>query len=295
MSVAERYLERIGFDGAVRADAATLAEIVARHVASIPFENVASYGTVGAVEAPVSLKPDAVADKLLDPDRRRGGYCLEHAGLHVDVLPRLGFTARHALGRVYLAGDGRPTARTHNVAIVTLGGVDHIVDTGLGGLTPTAPLALDRSDPQPTPHGDYRAIPFAEAGVDASAAPDLDVMVQARLDTPDGAVWKDLYGLDLGGVVEKDRIVANWFIATAPDSVFVAGFAAALAPADGSRITIAGTTSRRRGPDGDVTRTELDSRATLAAALETVHVDLGDAQLDDLAGRLGIAGTTPHE
>ncbi len=110
----------------------------------------------------------------------------------------------------------------------------------------------------------------------------------------DGDVWGTLYGLSPAPVPETDRELANWFIATSPDSVFTATFAAALVPADGSRVIIAGTTLRRRGTDGVAAKTEIASESDVARALSAVHVDLTDAGLRDLSGRLRVATGLTH-
>lgn len=287
-AAADRYLVRIGHGGGgVRADRDCLDDLLRRHVASIPFENVDSFAPVDARRG-VPLDPDSLADKLLgaaDGGPSRGGYCFEHAGLLQWVLPSYGFEVRAASGRVYVDPDHAPGTKTHHVTIVRLGGRDVLADPGFGGMTPTASLDLESTGrTQPTPHGNYRVLPIGEAGVDVAAAPDLDVMVQAEVSGDDGPKWINLYGLDLGPVVAPDVRALNWYIATSPASPFVRRFSVALAP-EGARVTVAGMVTRTRA-GGVVTERQLATPADFDSALRTAGVEVDGATIGRVMERL---------
>lgn len=284
---AEKYLGRVGHSGSVRPGRDLLDELLRLHVASIPFENVDSFAPADG-RLGVSLEPATLADKMLgavDGGPRRGGYCFEHAALLRMVLPSYGFEARTACGRVYVDPDHAPTAKTHNVTVVRLGDRELLADPGFGGMTPTASLDLDPTgQAQATPHGNYRVLPMAAAGVDLAAAPDLDVMVQAEVDGEHGKRWINLYGLDLGPVVPQDIVALNWYIATSRVSPFVRGFAAALAPGH-ERITLANNVTRtRRG--SEVTKRELRTADDLDSGLRVVGVEVDPAAIARVRERL---------
>lgn len=289
-SYAEQYLARIGHTGSVRPGRDLLDELLRLHVATIPFENLDSFAPADG-RLGVSLDPEGLTGKLLgavDGGPRRGGYCFEHAALLRIVLPAYGFEARTALGRVYVDPELSPGPKTHNVTVVRLGEREVLADPGFGGMTPTASLDLEPTGTaQQTPHGVYRVLPMSRAGVDTGAAPDLDVMVQTRLDKGDEQQWINLYGLDLGPAVPQDIVALNWYIATAPVSPFVRRLAVALAP-EGLRITVAGTVSRTREVSGAQATTErhLDTAAGFDSALSMAGVEADAAMIDRLRDRL---------
>lgn len=287
----EKYLARIGHTGAVRPGRELLDELLRLHVGTIPFENVDSFAPADS-RLGVPLDAEHLTGKLLgavDGRPRRGGYCFEHAALLRVVLPAYGFDVRTALGRVYVDPKLAPGPKTHNVTIVQLGEREVLADPGFGGMTPTASLDLGATGTvQQTPHGAYRVVPMADAGVDVSAAPDLDVMLQTRVDRCGEHRWINLYGLDLGPVVPRDIDALNWYIATAPVSPFVRRFAAALAP-EGRRITIADAVTRVRSVNGTDATTErpLVDAADFADALRAVGVDVDDGAVERVRARLG--------
>ena len=68
------YLHRIGFDGRVRPDLATLRAIHRAHQYAIPFENLDVQ-----LHRPVVLDVEANYDKIVH--QRRGGWCYEMNGV----------------------------------------------------------------------------------------------------------------------------------------------------------------------------------------------------------------------
>ncbi|MGH8429485.1 MAG: arylamine N-acetyltransferase family protein, partial [Solimonas sp.] len=171
----DAYCARIGYRGPRTPTLATLRALVELHPAAIVFEAIDVLLKWG-----VDLDPMAVDAKLIH--RRRGGYCYEQNGLFKRVLTAIGFDVEGLISRVrWMAPAGRPPApRSHMALRVTLDGVPWLVDVGVGGCVPTAPLRLDSSEPQPTQHEAFRIIPYGFA-----------LLVQARL----GEVWQPLYEL----------------------------------------------------------------------------------------------------
>lgn len=195
----DRYLQRIGADRPPAPTLAALAELQRRHNAAIPFETIDTL-----LRRPVAIDFDSVQRKLLHDGR--GGYCYELNGLFLELLRALGFDARALSARVLLESSDAATARTHRLSLVSIDGVDYIVDVGFGGNTPTAPLRLDRRGPQDTPHERYRLEPDG-----------ADHILQVGI----GDTWRPLYRFDLRPQVPADDEVGNWYVCTHPQSSFL--------------------------------------------------------------------------
>src|ERR1700744_3033369 len=123
----DAYFHRIGI-GAGRtpslAPLATLARLIERHQAVIPFENVETL--CGRVPA---LDLDALQRKMVLG--RRGGYCFEQNTLFMAVLRELGYAVRGLEGRVRTGVPAEvTTARTHMALCVTVDGEDWLADVG---------------------------------------------------------------------------------------------------------------------------------------------------------------------
>jgi len=130
------YLARIGYDGPLKPDHATLRGLLAAHMNSIHFENIDVL-----LGRPIALDLDSLQDKLVR--RRRGGYCFEQATLFDAALRAIGFktTLRSARVILVLAPDKAP--RGHMTILVDLPEGVFIVDPGLGGLGCRLPIPLD--------------------------------------------------------------------------------------------------------------------------------------------------------
>ena len=228
----DAYFARIGYDGARTPTLETLNALVHAHVASIPFENLDVL-----LERPISLAPASLEAKLVGAGR--GGYCFEQNGLLLEVLAQLGFEARPLSARVRL-GKTRDfiPARTHLCVRVELPrgerGESWLVDVGFGGMSLTSALRLGVEEPQDTPHETRRLV--CEGG---------RVFHQALL----AGEWADLYEMTLEEMPLIDRIVANHYTSTHPDSHFRHSILVAKALPDGERLTILNRelTRRRRG------------------------------------------------
>jgi N-hydroxyarylamine O-acetyltransferase len=193
----DAYRRRIGFDGPLAPNRATLDALIARHAATLAFENI----EVLAGRVP-RLDLAALVDKMVR--QRRGGYCFEQNGLFFAVLQQAGFAVRTLEARVRAGVPAEVvTGRTHMALAVTLEGEELLVDVGFGGFAPGAPLALASRVPQGDGASTYR---FADT--------EDDLMLQCR--TSEG--WTDCYRLLPSRPEPVDREMGNWFVATYPQA-----------------------------------------------------------------------------
>lgn len=193
------YLQRLGFEAPPPPTLDILRELQRRHSAAFVFETIATF-----LHAPVPIDLPSLERKLLHDGR--GGYCYELNRMFLALLQQLGFDARGITARVVM---GQPedtmTARTHLLALVTVGGVRYIADVGFGGMVPTAPLRLDTQDEQATPHEPFR-ITFDDGRYT------LRARVAGR--------WSAMHVFDLQPQAGIDYEVGNWYVSTHPDSPF---------------------------------------------------------------------------
>lgn len=131
----DAYLQRIGLTDArcedLPADRETLERVVAEHLYSVPFENLAIVGDPhGAMTGEgVSLFLPDLYEKLVDDER--GGYCFELNGLFAWLLGELGFDVDRCAARVTDEGEfGQPPAN-HHTNVVHLD-QPYLVDVGSG-------------------------------------------------------------------------------------------------------------------------------------------------------------------
>ncbi|MCF3129499.1 arylamine N-acetyltransferase family protein [Streptomyces olivochromogenes] len=212
----DAYLDRIGWRGGRRPDAATLRGVHLAHARSIPFENLDPL----AGTAP-SLAPADLIAKLVRG--RRGGYCYEHNTLFTLALEALGFRVTGLAARVVLGADrldSRP--RTHMTLLVGAPGdpQPYLADVGFGAagaLLEAVPLTVDTE--------------FHDAGrrhrfVHVPHEGPLEMWVleaHERGETAwgggDGA-WSGQYAFTLEPFSRRDFEVFNWHVGTNPRSPF---------------------------------------------------------------------------
>jgi N-hydroxyarylamine O-acetyltransferase len=271
----DAYCARIGYSGPREATLVALRGIVLGHASAIPFENLDVL-----LERGVSLDAPALADKLVA--RRRGGYCFEHNTLLLAALRRLGFRAEGLAARVVWNQPADFVGpRTHMLLRVELPEGPHIADVGFGGLTPTAPLALQAGIAQATPHETFRLV-AAERGF--------------TLEAQRGGEWQSLYRFTLDAQAPVDYEVANWFTATHPRSLFRNHLMAARATAEGHHTLFNGRFAIRHR-DGTGERRQIRDAADLAQVLaDHFGIDCSAEQLAPAAARvLGHDGPDPFE
>jgi N-hydroxyarylamine O-acetyltransferase len=194
------YLTRIGFTGHAGCDEATLRQLHALHPQQLPFENLDSWAS-----HPVTLQHAAVLHELVHEGR--GGYCFEHNQLFQRVLETLGFAVQGLSARVlWMLPAQVVLPRTHMALLVTLADSTWLCDVGFGGMTMTAPLALDTHGVQKSPHEDYRL--RSDNGLHT---------VETRVKD----LWQPLYRFSLDPCAAADYETGNWYVSTHPDSKFV--------------------------------------------------------------------------
>jgi N-hydroxyarylamine O-acetyltransferase len=130
----DRYLDRLGYEVAVRPDVSTLKALHRAHVETIPFENLDVQ-----LGRRVTRDRQAIFDKLVT--RRRGGWCFEMNGLFADMLKEIGFRVRRLAGGVDRASRGDGAIGNHLTLVVDLER-PWLVDVGFGnGLIEAVPLS----------------------------------------------------------------------------------------------------------------------------------------------------------
>jgi N-hydroxyarylamine O-acetyltransferase len=267
----EAYFTRIGYSGPRQPTIAMLREIVAKHPAAIPFENLDVL--LGRVPP---LDPGSLHDKLIR--HRRGGYCFEHNTLLMSVLRTTGFEVAGLAARVR-AGTP-PDAigpRTHMLLRVDLPEGPYLADVGFGSLMPAAPVALEIGHQQAAPHATLRLVP---------AAGEFDF--QAHL----GTEWCSLYRFSLQEQETVDYELANWYTATHPKSLFVSNLVVSRLDQDrrytllNYRFTVhrGGGSSERRTLRGAEELRDALSRFFGIEPADPADVVAAAARIEELAG-----------
>ncbi len=262
----DTYLQRIGHKGTCTATLETLAALHNAHACSIAFENLDPW-----LGVPVHLDPKAVHSKLVRG--KRGGFCYEHNALLGAALRTLGFLVTDLAARVLWnmpAEMIRP--RTHMLLVVDLDSHQYVVDAGFGGMTLTAPLRLDLTTPQATPHGAFRLQPTP-----------IDRVLQAEV----AGEWKPVYRFDLQPQLRSDYEMASWYLCHHPDSMFRQLLVAAK-PGPAGRHVLRDRQLSLHAIDGSNTTRTLATSAELRQALQGIFgIDLSTvAGLDDRFDRL---------
>lgn len=194
------YLTRIGHDGALQPDLATLTALHRAHVDKIPFE-----GLDPLLGRPVELDAASIQDKLLD--RGRGGYCFEQNALFKAALETIGFKVTGLGARVrWMAPPESPLGpKTHMLLKVDLADGPYLADVGFGACLLDSPLRLITDVEQRTAMGTYRL----------TEADGLFALSARR-----AADWRTMYVFDLQPQLQSDYELGSWFTATSPLAPF---------------------------------------------------------------------------
>jgi N-hydroxyarylamine O-acetyltransferase len=192
------YLGRVDYRGRLDTDGRTLSALHRAHVAAIPFENFDVILGRG-----IAVDLENVQAKLVD--RRRGGYCYEHATLFGAVLDQLGYQVDRLLART---GDPleQPRPRSHMVLRVAAGQERWLADVGFGSGLLT-PLPLAPTGPRQQGRWMYELV----KGPDSAW----------RLREHDGTGWTTIQTFTEEPQYFVDVDVANYNTATHPNSPFV--------------------------------------------------------------------------
>ena len=195
----QRYLQRIGYAGDVKADAATLAEIMRCQLFTVPFENLdVQAGKI------VSLVPEHIVEKIID--HQRGGYCYEVNGIFAMALRALDIPFRLIAARPMFYPVRRP--KTHMAIVATVDGEDWLCDLGFGSYGIRAPMRLGLLDVEVQQDADRFKLSRVESG---------EYLLQAYA----GGQWQNQYGFDLSPQEWIDFEPANYMNSTHPGAIFV--------------------------------------------------------------------------
>lgn len=247
----DAYLQRIGYQGPLAPDLATLAAIIRHHAAAITFEALDVMLGHG-----VCLERHSIVDKLVR--RRRGGYCFEQNGLLRQALEALGFHVEGLLGRVLWMRQPHeiPSELTHMALRVDIAGVPWLADVGFGSCTPTAPLRLDTETPQATDHEQFRLL-----------RSDMGHLLQARIEDR----WEPVYELSDQARTMREFVAANRITAEAPDSHFRQRLMVARTTPEARMLLLFNRLSLRR-PDGGLERHHLSASELQEVLVELFHL-----------------------
>lgn len=241
----DAYFARIGYDGPRVPTIDVLRSIILSHQRAISFENLDSFSG-----APVVINPAAIEKKIVRDGR--GGYCHEQNQYLRLVLKALGYDVRLRMARVrWMQPPDAIPQRGHMTLNVAVDGKWYLSDVAFGAMTPTAPLRLDTTDGQETPHQSYRLVPIGDS-----------LHLEVRL----GEHWRPVYSFDSVDYYPVDFQAANWLVSTYPESEFVRNLVVARPTADRRQI-LNNTLLSIRHSDGAVEKRTLASVSELRSTL----------------------------
>lgn len=165
----DRYLERIGIEGPVGIDLASLELLQRAHMTWVAFENLDVFHRVGVVVDPMSN-----VEKIVD--RGRGGWCFEVNGAFAELLTALGFEVR-LLGAAVLL-DGPNDLIDHLTLEVRLDD-SYLVDVGFGDSF-WRPLRLNTDAVQDGGAGQFALFPSPKGTTLTRLSADGGVVPQYR-------------------------------------------------------------------------------------------------------------------
>jgi len=159
MSVGESsfaaYLRRLGMAARPSPDLASLAELTARHMQTVPFENLDIVTGV-----PRRLSTDTALQKVVA--EIRGGFCYELNEAFRALLEHLGYEVRRIEAQVWQAAAQRFGAPFDHLAlVVSLPEGEFLVDVGYGDGNRT-PMRLPEDHAEDI-SGEYRLYPVRDA------------------------------------------------------------------------------------------------------------------------------------
>lgn len=241
------YFVRIGLEPVTEPTLEALHALTFAHSSSIPFENIDIL--LGRM---ISLEQAALHRKLIA--QARGGYCFEQNGLFLDVLSRLGYAVRPLRAGVRLGRDSRaePVGHTHLALEVQIAGERWLTDVGIGSYSLAQALQLIPDQEQSTPH-DTRRFQVEHD--------------RWYLQVRQGERWVDVYEFSRDRMELPDRIIANWYTSTHPNSGFRQRLAVAKAEPRGERLSLRNKVLSRRQLNGASDKRTLTTEAELRQAL----------------------------
>jgi N-hydroxyarylamine O-acetyltransferase len=252
-SLLDQYLARIAYTGPREPSLQVLHALTFAHAEHVPFENLDVLLGRG-----IDLSEDAVFDKLVV--RKRGGYCFEQNTLFMRVLGALGFEVQplSARGRIFWPDRSFIPPRTHLLLQVTLDGASWLTDVGVGASSLSAAIRFELDLEQHTPHDLRRIIRQNDR-----------FYHQVR----HAEAWVDVYEFTGEEMPAIDRVVANWYTSTHPQSHFKSRMMVARVGGEGRRYSLV---------DGELKQRERDGRAS------SRMIETSQQLLEVLASQFGI-------
>lgn len=255
------YLARIGLEGAVGPDLATLRAVHRGHVAAFPFENLEIL-----LGRPVRLEIKALQDKMVA--QARGGYCYEQNLLLAAALERIGFSFTGLGARIRMGTDKlRPV--THMALKVAADGGEWLCDVGFGGEGLLEPLPFH--DGARARQGDWTF------GIEHR--PDGTRVLRSL--HPDG--WFDLYAIGPEKRFPVDYAVMNHYISTHPHSPFVSRVVVQWTTEESRRNLVGSVFSVARA-DGSQEQREISAEELTELLAREFRIELSEADTGRLLG-----------
>lgn len=194
----DAYLNRIKYDGPITPTQEVLEGLHQAHATQIPFENLDLMQG-----RPIRLDLESLQAKMVGD--HRGGYCFEQNTLMAAALERVGFSVTPLAARVRF-GSQHIRPRTHMLLMAEVEGRSWLVDVGFGGAGPIRPIPLEEGRLDQQFGWRYRLVREGDSWV-------LRYLQRGN--------WIDLYIFTMEPQYPVDFEMANWYLSTHPDAVFV--------------------------------------------------------------------------
>lgn len=256
----DAYLTRVGYQGDVAPDLATLRGLHAAHVDAIAFDNLDA--VLGRPTVPLDL--DSLQEKIVR--QGRGGWCLEQVVLVAAVLDRIGFTFSAFAGRTRIRTGNKFGPALHVALCVQLDDEHWLFDVSFGAYGPHVPIRLAENSRL---DGDW---PF-----DLVREPNGEYVL--RFLRPEGPA--ELYGFTTDARYPSDFELLNHFCLTHPRSPFNHRMVLQRTQPE-VRHLLAGSTLTEIRPGEPATFRELDKDETLSAPEEIFGITLEPADVQAL-------------
>lgn len=150
------YMRRIGYQGDLNPNVATLRGLHLAHLRAVPFENLDIH-----LGRPIVLEEDLLFDKVVS--RRRGGFCYELNGLFAALLRDIGFAVAMLAAQFPLEPGRAGTEKDHLILLVQADdtGTPLLVDIAAGRRSFALPLetATVAAQAQPEAGAAFRLLP----------------------------------------------------------------------------------------------------------------------------------------
>lgn len=249
------YLARIGHDGPIQPDWATLSALQRAHLRTVPFENLDIH-----LGRPIQLDRDHLFQKVVLA--RRGGFCYELNGLFAMLLREIGFAVT-LLGARFPRDHDLPTSELDHLTLqVRCRDREYpvLVDVAAGRGSFPVPLRMDTDEAQPQPevNAAFRIVPERDG---------YQIWRQ-----PDGGDWEREYRFDLWPREFAEFQAGCDFHQTSPHSLFTQNRLCTILTLTG-RVTLSGNTLITTA-HGVRTERELDDAGGHQALRDHFGIDL---------------------